>query len=88
MNRPRTREEAERMIGRRTPRPGEGKPPGPNWTPKPAEPDRRPRSMGNPSDPLGLKKNLRDREAAAGFKSGGMVRGCGKATRTKKAKTY
>jgi len=86
MERPRTREEAEKLIGKRTPRLGEGKPPGPNWTPKPEEaerkppePERRGRRMGNLSDPLGLKKSLRDREAAAGLKSGGMVRGCGTA---------
>lgn len=35
-------------------------------------------------DALGLKKTLRDREKAAGLKSGGMVRGTGCATKGKK----
>lgn len=35
-------------------------------------------------DPLGLKKSLRDREKAAGLKSGGVVRGTGCATKGKK----
>lgn len=71
--RPTSREEAEGLVGRRTPRRGEGQSPGPNWAPRPQE-KAPPKRMGNPADPLGLKKGLRDREAAAGLKNGGKVR--------------
>lgn len=34
--RPKTRADAEKLLGRRTPLPGEGKPRGANWDKKPA----------------------------------------------------
>jgi hypothetical protein len=47
--------------------------------PKPkADPKEKPKAE---PDALGLKKSLKDREKAAGLKKGGMVRGCGKATK-------
>jgi hypothetical protein len=83
-NRPATREEAEKLIGKRTPLP-QGRGAGAlNDLPLPEEPT--PKRMGNFGDPLGLKKNLRDREKAAGLKSGGTVKGCGLATRGAKYK--
>lgn len=66
-----------RILGKRGSRPEEGKPKGPNWDEKPQKPPEKGQSMGNPSDPLGLKKSMADREKAAGLKKGGMVRGCG-----------
>lgn len=74
-----TREEAEAMIGKRTPLPQGRGAGGLNDLPKgkPAAPEDR--RMGNFADPLGLKKSLRDREKAAGLKKGGMVKGCGMA---------
>lgn len=72
-----SREEAEKLVGKRTTLPQQRGAGALNDLPKAASKDEKPRSMGNLGDPLGLKKSLRDREKAAGLKSGGMVRGCG-----------
>lgn len=72
-----SREEAEKLVGKRTALPQQRGAGALNDLPKAAPKDDKPRSMGNLGDPLGLKKSLRDREKAAGLKSGGMVRGCG-----------
>lgn len=74
-----SREEAERMVGKRTPLPGSGNKPGPNWEKKKEE--YRPTTDGSLGDPLGLKKNLKDREK--GYAVGGKVRGCGAAKKGK-----
>jgi hypothetical protein len=80
-----TREEMEKKIGKREPLPGEGKPRGANWDTK-KEPYK-PSSPGSLGDPLGLKKNLRER--TEGYAKGGSVRGCGVASKGKnKAKMY
>lgn len=84
-----SREEAEKLVGKRTALPQQRGAGALNDLPKAASKDEKPRSMGNLGDPLGLKKSLRDREKAAGLKSGGMVRGFGKATKgSRKAKVY
>lgn len=84
-----SREEAEKLVGKRTALPQQRGAGALNDLPKAAPKDDKPRSIGNLGDPLGLKKSLRDREKAAGLKSGGMVRGCGKATKgSRKAKVY
>lgn len=72
-----SREEVEKLVGKRTALPQQRGAGALNDLPKAAPKDDKPRSMGNLGDPLGLKKSLRDREKAAGLKSGGMVRGCG-----------
>ena len=74
-----SREEAEKMLGKRTPLPGAGEKAGPNWEKKKEE--YRPTSGGSLGDPLGLKKTLKDREK--GYTAGGKVRGCGIAKRGK-----
>lgn len=84
-----SREEVEKLVGKRTALPQQRGAGALNDLPKAAPKDDKPRSMGNLGDPLGLKKSLRDREKAAGLKSGGMVRGCGKVTKgSRKAKVY
>lgn len=79
-----SREEAEKLIGKRTALPQQRGAGALNDLPKAAPKDDKSRSMGNLGDPLGLKKSLRDREKAAGLKSGGMVRGVGCAIKGKK----
>lgn len=79
-----TRDEAEKMVGKRTPLPSQKGAGGLNDLPKTKTPPPKDSRMGNLADPLGLKKSMRDREAAAGLKAGGMVRGTGCATKGKK----
>ena len=79
-----SREEAEKLVGKRTALPQQRGAGALNDLPEVTPKDDKPRSMGNLGDPLGLKKSLRDREKAVGLKSGGMVRGTGCATKGKK----
>lgn len=73
-----SREEAEKLIGKRTPLPS-GKGAGAlNDLDRARKPPPKPERMGNPADPLGLKKSLRDREEKLGLKCGGKVMKKGK----------
>jgi hypothetical protein len=73
----------EAKIGKREPLPGAGKPPGPNWEKKKEAVGAS--SSGSLGDPLGLKKNLRER--MQNLSGGGKVRGCGAAKRGLNFKT-
>ena len=68
-----TREEAEKLVGKRTPLPTQKGAGALNDLSRdkklPPKQDR----IGNMSDPIGLKKSLRGREEAAGLKCGGKV---------------
>lgn len=74
-----TREEAEKMVGKRTPLPAAKGAGALNDLDREKKPAPKGGSAGNLADPLGLKKSMRDREAAAGLKRGGKVKkGCKK----------
>ena len=62
-----SREEAEKLVGKRTALPQQRGAGALNDLPKAASKDEKPRSMGNLGDPLGLKKSLRDREKRRGL---------------------
>lgn len=68
-----TREQAEKMLGKRSPLPAGKGAGGLNDLPKPKKAVPKDGRMGNPADPLGLKKSMRKREEAAGLKCGGKV---------------
>lgn len=90
------RSDAEKLIGKKTPLPGAGDAPGPNWTPKPSAPASAPKSgVGAlPADPLRSPKAVvADREKKAGmacggkvkkYAGGGIVRGAGAAVKGKR----
>lgn len=90
------RDQAEKMVGKRTPLPGAGKPAGENWAPKAASaPDTGKSGIGAlPADPLrNPKAILADREKKAGLAcggkvkkmaTGGLVRGAGAAVKGKR----
>lgn len=81
------RNQAEKMVGKRTPLPGAGKPAGPNWTPKPAEAASSGKSgIGAlPANPVTKPRAiLDDREKKAGLAKGGLVRGAGAAVKGKR----
>jgi len=75
---PNSREDAEKLVGKRTPLPKDKGAGALNDLPKPKKDAPKGERMGNPADPLGLKKSLRKREEALGLKRGGKVKGCKK----------
>jgi len=90
------RDQAEKMVGKKTPLPGAGKPAGANWAPKPAAsaPSDKTGIGGLPADPLrNPKAIIADREKKAGLAcggkvkkmaTGGLVRGAGAAVKGKR----
>lgn len=90
------RSQAEKMVGKRTPLPGAGKPAGQNWAPKP-EPAASSGKSGIGALPADYMRNpkaiIADREKKAGLAcggkvkkhaQGGLIKGAGAATRGKK----
>lgn len=90
------RDQAEKMVGKKTPLPGAGQAPGPNWAAKPAAAASSAKSgIGAlPADPVRSPKAIiADREKKAGmacggkvkkYAKGGTIKGAGAATRGKK----
>lgn len=66
-------EALSKLIGKRSPLPGEGKAPGPNWTPK-GEEKKAPSGSVERENFLNPKAPLKRREEAAGLKCGGKVK--------------
>lgn len=81
------RDQAEKMVGKKTPLPGAGQPAGPNWAPKPAAAASSGKSgIGAlPANPVtNPRAILDDREKKAGMAKGGLVRGAGAAVKGKR----
>ena len=90
------RDQAEKLVGKKTPLPGAGQPAGANWAPKSAPaPSTDKTGIGSlPADPLRNPKAIvADREKKAGMAcggkvkkmaSGGLVRGAGAAVKGKR----
>lgn len=90
------RDQAEKMVGKKTPLPGSGQAPGANWAPKPsaAASSSKRGIAALPADPVRSPKAIiADREKKAGLAcggkvkkhaQGGLIKGAGAATRGKK----
>ena len=90
------RDQAEKLVGKRTPLPGAGQPAGANWAPKGAASPSSNKSdiAALPADPVRSPKAIiADREKKAGMAcggkvkkmaSGGLVRGTGAAVKGKR----
>lgn len=90
------RDQAEKMVGKKTPLPGSGQAPGANWAPKPsaAASSAKTGIAALPADPVRSPKAIiADREKKAGLAcggkvkkhaKGGLIKGAGAAIRGKK----
>ena len=90
-----SRNDAEKLVGKKTALPGAGKEPGPNWTPSAASAPSGRNGVGAlPADPVrNPKAIIADRENKAGMAcggkvkkmaTGGIIRGAGAATKGKR----